>query len=293
MSGQFDSRSKAPLQFSTAMGPAIDGLCRSHALDSAKSLTDNSRSPLVSQPPLLQSETGCSRYLFGSADHARQTPVQAKLKIGPVNDPYEREADQMAEMVMSMPEPKTDDNDNQCRLPGCPGTLQRQAANSALPGQVPSVVHEALSYPGQPMDTGTRMFMESRFGYDFGRVRVHSDSRAADSARAINALAYTVGSDVVFGDRKYAPATAEGRTILGHELAHVIQQGGNREIIRRWGEGIHEKVTGEAADVIADEDVVPVAAGKSELAFLQKGSALVLKLILGCDRLKLRLFDLR
>jgi hypothetical protein len=67
--------------------------------------------------------------------------------------------------------------------------------------------------------------MEPRFGHDFSRVRVHMDAQAAESARAVNALAYTVGRDVVFGPGKYAPATREGRKLLAHELAHVSQQG--------------------------------------------------------------------
>jgi outer membrane protein OmpA-like peptidoglycan-associated protein len=66
--------------------------------------------------------------------------------------------------------------------------------------------------------------MEQRFGHDFGRVRVHADERAAESARAVRALAYTVGSHIVFGGGAYAPSTSEGRNLLAHELAHVVQQ---------------------------------------------------------------------
>src|SRR5947209_15066228 len=76
---------------------------------------------------------------------------------------------------------------------------------------------------GQPLDAGTRAFMESRFGHDFSRVRVHTDSRAAESAQAINALAYTVGRNVVFGRGQYAPGTSEGSKLLAHELTHVVQ----------------------------------------------------------------------
>jgi hypothetical protein len=66
--------------------------------------------------------------------------------------------------------------------------------------------------------------MEPRFGHDFSRVRVHTDAKAAESARAVNALAYTVGSDVVFGAHQHAPHSPAGRELLAHELAHVIQQ---------------------------------------------------------------------
>jgi hypothetical protein len=80
--------------------------------------------------------------------------------------------------------------------------------------------------PGQPLEEGLRGFMESRFGQDFSRVRVHADAEAAASARAVNALAYTVGPDLVFGAGRYAPGSAEGRRLLAHELTHVVQQTG-------------------------------------------------------------------
>ena len=67
--------------------------------------------------------------------------------------------------------------------------------------------------------------MEPRFGYDFSRVRVHTDARATQSARAVNALAYTVGRDVVFDAGQYAPHTNEGKSLMAHELTHVVQQG--------------------------------------------------------------------
>jgi len=89
---------------------------------------------------------------------------------------------------------------------------------------MPSIVHEALTSPGQPLDAGTRAHMEPRFGHDFSRVRIHADTNAAESARSINALAYTVDNDVVFNRGRYAPGTLEGRQLLGHELAHVVQQ---------------------------------------------------------------------
>ncbi len=78
---------------------------------------------------------------------------------------------------------------------------------------------------GEPLPDTVRTFFEPRFGYDFGQVRVHTDSRAAESARTINALAYTVGRDVVLGAGQYAPETNEGKRLLAHELTHVVQQG--------------------------------------------------------------------
>lgn len=103
-------------------------------------------------------------------------------------------------------------------------TLQRAAISSSPVHDVPPIVHEVLRSPGQPLDPATRTFMESRFGHDFSRVRVHTDAKAAESARAVNARAYTVGSDVVFGAGGYAQNSIFGQNLLAHELAHVVQQ---------------------------------------------------------------------
>jgi outer membrane protein OmpA-like peptidoglycan-associated protein len=90
----------------------------------------------------------------------------------------------------------------------------------------PSIVHDVLGSPGQPLDAATRAFFEPRFGYDFSQVRLHTDARAAESARAVNAAAYTVGRDVVFGSGQYATSATGGRKLLAHELTHVVQQQG-------------------------------------------------------------------
>lgn len=102
--------------------------------------------------------------------------------------------------------------------------LQRRATNQAAPSTVPPIVHEVLRSPGQPLDSMTRAFMEPRFGHDFSRVQVHTDVKAAESARAVNALAYTVGRNVVFGTGQYNPGRIEGKSLLAHELTHVVQQ---------------------------------------------------------------------
>lgn len=105
--------------------------------------------------------------------------------------------------------------------------LQRRPSAASAPATVPSIVHDVLNSPGQPLDVTTRNFMEPRFGYDFGVVRVHTDSRAAESARAVNALAYTVGQSIVFGQGLYTPGSGSGRRLMAHELTHVMQQAGS------------------------------------------------------------------
>ncbi len=103
-------------------------------------------------------------------------------------------------------------------------SLQRAAVSPAPMNTVPPIVHDVLNSPGQSLDAGARAFMEPRFGHDFSGVRVHTDARAAEFARSVNALAYTVGRNVIFGTGQYAPETGEGRKLLAHELTHVVQQ---------------------------------------------------------------------
>jgi hypothetical protein len=91
-------------------------------------------------------------------------------------------------------------------------------------GVAPPVVEEALSRAGSPLDAATRSLMEEGFGRDFSQVRLHTDGVAENSARAVNARAYTVGTDIVFAAGEYQPRTPEGRRLLAHELAHVVQQ---------------------------------------------------------------------
>lgn len=98
-------------------------------------------------------------------------------------------------------------------------------ANTSVPTNViPSIVNEVLRSPGEPLDASTRASMESRFGYDFGQVRIHRDAQAARSASAVNAYAYTAGRDIAFACGAFEPETPAGRHLLAHELAHVVQQ---------------------------------------------------------------------
>jgi hypothetical protein len=89
---------------------------------------------------------------------------------------------------------------------------------------LPPIVDETIRHPGEPLDEATRRDLEPRFGVDLSTVRVHRDEAAGASARAVDAIAYTVGRDVVFGDGIYAPWTSTGRRLLAHELGHVVQQ---------------------------------------------------------------------
>jgi Domain of unknown function (DUF4157) len=170
--------------------------------------------------------------------------IQTKLAINQPGDQYEQEADRVADQVMGMPEPcggglasfllhPAVQRDCSCGGEGGECTacreeekLQRSPATSATQQTAPPSVHATLCSPGQPLDAATRRFMEPRFGHDFSQTRLHYDDQAAQSARAVNALAYTVGSHIVFGAAQHNPGTNASRHLLAHELTHVIQQTG-------------------------------------------------------------------
>ena len=138
------------------------------------------------------------------------------------------------------------------------------ATRSALqPGQTaesepsraiaPPIVQEVLHATGQPLDEATRAFMERRFGFDFGEVRLHTDAPAAESARAIHALAYTVGNRIVWGSGQYQPDSDHGRSLLAHELTHVVQQNQSPAAVdTRLEVGPSDTPEEYAADRIAD-----------------------------------------
>ena len=181
---------------------------------------------------LLQRKCACgsggAAGLTGTCDDCRDKRLlglQTKLEISQPGDSFEQEADRVADAVMRRSAPDAPQSQ-------AAHGIQRQTitpvGSTSTAGAVsaPSVVQEVLGSAGQPLDTATRSFMESRFGHDFSRVRVHTDEGASQSAEAVRAKAYTLGRDVVFRRGAYAPDTGEGKRLLAHELAHVVQQGG-------------------------------------------------------------------
>jgi hypothetical protein len=140
------------------------------------------------------------------------------------------------------------------------GGQAKTAVRAGGPAKIASRVRDVVDGPGELLDPATRDFMELRFGHSFGAVRVHADGRAADSARAVNAAAYTVGPHIVFGGGAYAPQSAAGRRLLAHELAHVVQQsrGGTRApaplaggALERWGAPPAAAAMGSGAGLVA------------------------------------------
>ena len=167
----------------------------------------------------------------GQCAACRRQPlgIQTKLTVNQPGDKYEQEADQVAEQVMRMPEPRVqrqvDLEEEEELLQSKPMGQGRTGGDLGTQGEAPAIVHDVIRSPGRPLAPATRVFFESRFGHDFSQVRVHADGKAAESAAAVNALAYTVGPDVVFATGQYAPGTHAGQRLLAHELAHTIQQG--------------------------------------------------------------------
>lgn len=201
---------------------------------------------------------------FVDSDQAEVVPLQrspgmllqAKLKIGPPGDKYEREADQIAKQVMSMPEPAMqrqaaeeeekpiqakplagqisplvrrqpeEEEEEVQKQPEDDETAQAKAGSGG-PSAVPPLVERGINSingGGRPLPESTRAFFEPRFGVDFSGVRIHKGQQAVVSARAIVARAFTTGQNIVFGSGQYAPETSDGKKLLAHELTHVVQQ---------------------------------------------------------------------
>jgi hypothetical protein len=147
----------------------------------------------------------------------RLAGLQTKLRIDEPGDAYEQEADRIAGQVASGPAPPGGHN--------VPLRIQRAAPyGNGCTDAAPASVDRALASPGTPLAPALRLEMERSFGYDFSSVRVHSDAAAAQSTRDVDAHAYAVGHDIVFGDGRFAPETPQGRRLIAHELTHVVQQ---------------------------------------------------------------------
>ncbi|HET6936330.1 MAG TPA: DUF4157 domain-containing protein, partial [Candidatus Angelobacter sp.] len=162
--------------------------------------------------------------------------------------------------------------------------LQRRAADFREIADVPPIVEEVLDSSGQPLDSATREFMEPRFGHDFSRVRVHTDHKASQSAKAVNALAYTVGHNVVFAGGQYAPGKKSGQKLLAHELTHVVQQrkmasaapqskleiGPTNDSLEQDADRFAEKVAGVSATATATPPTPPAGSSSGSRPVLQR-----------------------
>jgi hypothetical protein len=223
--------------------------------------------------------------------------LQAKLTIGAPGDAHEQEADLVAEQVMRLPDSEMMSEEPElqrmCTDCGEEATAEPEAQRKSGPGANDEIRrqvneedeeeqisrkaangngHNVNAAPatrlndfgsGQPLPASTRAFFEPRFGCDFSGVRIHTDEHAASSAKSINALAYTIGRNIVFAEGNYSLESGPGRKLLAHELTHVTQQKGNlnRAVIQRkitdaeleaefqkWADDNKEKINKNSSD---------------------------------------------
>jgi hypothetical protein len=229
-------------------------------------------SPLSTGMPLLQRKCACGG---GCPRCKEELGIQTKLKIGKPGDKYEQEADRVADEVMRIPE-----SDIQRQTKPETGMIQLKSLNpdtftaNSQVSNVPPIVDEVLNSPGQPLNLETRAFMEPRFGQDFSQVRIHTDAKAVESASAINARAYTVGKDIVFGSGEYSPVSFKGLKLLAHELTHGVQQhlASNLQtpiaLLQRQDDELDENINADSAEEIqgAEEMSGQTLYGQTELS---------------------------
>jgi hypothetical protein len=227
----------------------VSGPVAAHAPESAEPArehADHSRD--------RRSDTSARRLLTPSAHWSLTSgAIQAKLAVGSAGDPYEREADRIAEEVIRVPTPTA---------AGVAGASPSRRM-AGFPDGGPERRTRAGPEHGQPLPAQEREFMESRFGYSFDAVRVHTGAAADETATALGARAFTLGHEVVFAAGNYLPGTTAGRRLLAHELAHVVQQGHARggrgskgskgaalsqapRLVQRW-EGLEHRTVGNRA----------------------------------------------
>lgn len=220
--------------------------------DRSRCVSEADGQPPCSPPPLrpaLKLQRTIGNQAVGRLLRSRS--IQAKLQISQPGDLYEQEADRVAENVVRA-QSIVPASDTDVRF------IQRDDVATGESQDASSLVDEVLRSSGQPLDAGTRAFMEPRFGHDFSQVRVHTGAAAEKSTQDVNANAFTVGHNIVFGTSQFAPGTHEGRRLIAHELTHVVQQsrsGTRRDIGLNRGsqQGLGAKVsTGDNHQIQAE-----------------------------------------
>jgi hypothetical protein len=188
--------------------------------------------------------------------------VQTGSAVSRPGDADERQADRVADEVVA----------------GAPATVPREH-QGATPADSPAARQASASRAGggQPLAEPERTFFAARMGHDFRDVRVHTDARAAQSARAVNALAYTIGQDIHFAAGSYAPHTASGRHLLAHELAHTVQQRCGRSTrlqrsLLPGGSGDWHEVAQAITVIIAGIDLAAIATQVAPIAIKEAGA---------------------
>ena len=194
---------------------------------------------------------GAQAFAARQCGSCASAPLQtASLSVSSPHDPAEREAVSVASSVMRMSAPES------AAATSSTGSVINRVAIGGGPSQAPPEIARELSSQsgGAPLRDDVRAFMEPRFSADFGNVRVHTDSRAAQLSEGLNARAFTVGNHIYFGRGEYSPNSSQGKELIAHELTHVVQQGGARgaagaKIHREEKKGWFERATDFAGDI--------------------------------------------
>lgn len=268
----FSSKIEKPLQSFSPISPSLTLQRKSFAIEQHQQKgEETSSTPLLSQ---RDKAARVGHHLSQIEISPSAATVQTKLTIGQPGDRYEQEADQVAQQVMTMPEPQilqresipAQEEELQAKpllqrqgLPEEEEELQMKPVASTISPLIqrmetpqeeeelqmqPNLQHQQQSGArdsntleqnlstskggGSPLGDDVRTFMEPRFGADFSQVKVHTDSTANQMNQSIQAQAFTHGKDIYFNEGKYSPSTDEGKTLLAHELTHVVQQTGER-----------------------------------------------------------------
>jgi len=230
---------------------------RSLSLIGRKSSTGSARTPRASRalaPP---------KYGVSAVDHGSPANPQRKARLASEHDPSEKEADRAASAVMRGDPP------GHISAASNVGPQRAEAESRTTAGHGSQFVSTMPADPGAALAPRTKSMFETRFGADFSNIRVHSDSKAAASAEALQARAYTIGSSIVFGAGEYRPGTPEGQHLLAHELAHTLQQSsGGEPVIRRKlkvGAGLTLDTKGFSTTKAGDVYAAPKAVRKGSV----------------------------
>jgi uncharacterized protein DUF4157 len=249
----------------------------------------------------LLSSNAPSNYLYHP--YNLNNVIQLKLKIGQSGDVYEHEADRVAEQVTrmssiatssppfmvqsnitnNMDQRKVRRKCSSCKKMKDKGEeeelkISRKTLNVTsleTTDKLADEISHVCARAGSPLDCSTKEFMESRFSYDFSKVRIHTDKRATGSAKSVNALAYTIGNDIVFGEGQYQPNTLTGRRLLAHELTHVVQQDGINSSIESYTPIIQRDILDDLSETAGEawKDVKETAGEAWESAKSVAGEA--------------------
>ena len=200
-----------------------------------------------------------------------QRVIQAKLNISQPWDNYEQEADRVADEVMRMPEPQVQGQQEDRKERKQEKILQPKGGSDQTAEVIATLESRinALKGDGQPLPKSVRAFFEARFGHDFSRVRIHTDAKGARLAHALNAHAFTIGHDIVFGTGQYSSGTTVGKLLLAHELTHTMQS--NPAVIYRKPADAGQPLGGSVKPVYEEsvgEEVLHVVHKASEVLHL-------------------------